>query len=282
MSPKPALAIGILICVAACSGTTPKSDTVAALVEQARPDPAGIEFFRRPKTLAKVRASANPGPLLILLQTDPGLMVIGSDSPKVALYEDGTLIYVRNNQYNSTTLTPVQIKTLLKRLEVGSLLSGRYNAAPGWTDQPDNNLLIYAGERPRLISIYGNLQSANVRARLPSKLAQAFKSLSELSDPVAKPWLPKYIEVMLSPYRYAPDRSIVWPKHWADLHSSQAKRRGVDAYSIFLPSSELAELQRFLGSRKERAAVEIGGDKWSAHIRMPFLHEELWMMPKTD
>ncbi len=35
-------------------------------------------------------------PIFTLIQTDPWLMVMGSDTPMVCLYDDGTLIYFIN------------------------------------------------------------------------------------------------------------------------------------------------------------------------------------------
>ena len=42
-----------------------------------------------------VMAANNPTPLIVLIERDPWLMVIGSDSPSFALYDDGTLIYLK-------------------------------------------------------------------------------------------------------------------------------------------------------------------------------------------
>lgn len=68
---------------------------------------------------------------------------------------------------------------------------------------------------------------------------------------------------------------------WPDLSSPTTRKRG-ESYSIFVPSSELSNLRPFLATGMEGGAVEIGGKKWSASIRMPFPHEELWMAPNDE
>jgi len=37
-------------------------------------------------------------PIVVLIETDPWLMVIGSDVPTFALYESGQIIYKKNSQ----------------------------------------------------------------------------------------------------------------------------------------------------------------------------------------
>lgn len=86
---------------------------------------------------------------------------------------------------------------------------------------------------------------------------------------------------MIWPYEYAPDRSIDWPADWPGLTSEHSVRRG-NAYSIFVPAADLERLIAFLGTRRERGAVQIGGRKWAASIRLPIPMERMWMQPRTD
>lgn len=80
---------------------------------------------------------------------------------------------------------------------------------------------------------------------------------------------------MLWPYEYAPDASIRWPMEWPGLDSPQASRRG-DSYSIYLPGKSLDDLRAFLGTRREKGAVEVGGKKWAASHRYVFPSEPTW------
>ena len=88
-------------------------------------------------------------------------------------------------------------------------------------------------------------------------------------------WTPHYLEVMVWPYEYAPDTSIVWPKDWPGLNSKRSFKRE-DSYSIFLDGSVLPELQKFLRKEKEKGAVEIDGKKWAVSFRSVFPSEPVW------
>lgn len=40
---------------------------------------------------------AEPTPVLVFIQTDPWKMVIGSDTPRVAVYDTGEVIFVKHS-----------------------------------------------------------------------------------------------------------------------------------------------------------------------------------------
>lgn len=273
----------VLLSVAGCVVKSEKPhSSESSSIDQVKPDRSGVAFFDRPKAWAAAEQSGDPLPVLILLATDPWLMVIGSDSPKAALYNDGTFIYRVGEQYRSVLLSPAQSKALVDLVSPMSLPAGRYNAAPGWTDQPTNSLLVYAGAKPSFVSVYGDLGSRDVQARLPASVRRAFRLISTAAFGNSKPWLPSKIEVMIWPYEYAPERSIVWPKQWPGLHGPTTRKRGKDAFSLFLPASDLAQLRRFLNTKAEKGAVEIDGRKWTVSVRLPFPQEQLWMAPNLE
>lgn len=244
-------------------------------------DRSQTAFFDRPVALAAARASTIPHPLIVMLTTDPWLMVIGSDSPAFALYSDGTVIFRTRYGLQSTKLDQTRKADLLRAFENPELaaLAGGYDATFA-TDQPDNRLLVYAGKEPFYVSVYGSLGDKLVRARLPKAVTDAFDRLRNFQALGASAWLPDKIEVMVWPYEYAPDRSIVWPQRWPHLADATTRKRG-DAYSIFIASTELTALKAFLASRTEKGAVEIDGKKFAASVRFPFPHESLWMAPAT-
>jgi len=107
---------------------------------------------------------------------------------------------------------------------------------------------------------------------LPDELIELHKFLCTMDYSDSQKWTPRYLEVMIWPYEYAPEASIVWPKDWPGLDSKRSFKRG-DSYSIFFDGSVLPELQKFLRTRKEKGAVEIGGKKWAVSIRSVFPNE---------
>jgi hypothetical protein len=116
---------------------------------------------------------------------------------------------------------------------------------------------------------------------LPAEVRDALKRIDQERTRSGTPWLPPEIEVMLWPYEYAPEASIHWPADWPGLTAASTRRRG-DSFSVFVPSSKLSELLKFIASRKERGAVAIEGKKMAISFRFPFPGEQLWMAPPLD
>lgn len=218
-------------------------------------------------------------PLVVLVETEPWAMVIDSDSPRFALYSDGLVIYRHGREYRSVRLGDEERRVLLASLDVESLAcftGGHGNTAV--TDQPYHNLFLGRGGPLSLVSVYGARFDPSA---VPPPVAAANARLAAFDHPGAHTWLPERIEVMIWPYEYAPDASIDWPADWPGLNSEHAVRRG-DAYSIFVPAADRQRLIAFLGTRRERGAVRIGGRKWAASIRLPFPMERMWMRPRAE
>src|SRR5689334_24760693 len=61
-----------------------------------------------------------PKPLVVLIQTDPWAMVMGADTPRVAAYEDGMVIFIRISgktaRYESKNLSATELSNLKKQL----------------------------------------------------------------------------------------------------------------------------------------------------------------------
>ena len=249
---------------------------------QAKPQRDEVRFFERPATLAAIRKSGEAVPALVLMETDPWAAVIGSDSPTVALYEDGTIIWRTGTAFRTTHLNRAELERLYTKLNPDALrpFYGRYDVAP-MTDQPDEDLVVYRGDKPTFISVYGSLKSPEVRAKIPSEIVAAYDTLKDLNLPSSAEWLPPKFEIMVWPYEYAPDASIDWPKDLPDLKDGSTVKRG-DSFSIYVPSSQLQEVRAFLAHRTEKGAIQIDGKKWAAAIRFPFPAERLWMAPNTE
>lgn len=218
-------------------------------------------------------------PLVVLVETEPWAMVIGSDSPRFALYSDGLVIYRYEREYRSVRLGAEERRALLALLDVETLacFTGHHGNTAA-TDQPYHNLFLGRGGPLSLVSVYGARFDPSA---VPTPVAAANARLAAFIHPAARAWLPERIEVMIWPYEYAPDASIDWPAGWPGLTSEYAVRRG-DGYSIFVPAAERDRLIAFLGTRRERGAVQIGGRKWAVSLRLPFPMERMWMRPGTD
>lgn len=245
------------------------------------PRPDDVRFFERPNLLSEMRNGQSPMAEVVLVERDPWKQVIGSDSPRFALYEDGRVIYREGDEYRSVELSAAELESFRKSFATAhnSALSGGYDVALA-TDQPDNSLLLYRGE-PVYLNVYGSLDDEQVIARLPRSVRDAYETVRTFSHTRSEPWMPEKIEVMVQPYEYAPEPSIKWNEDWPGLSHPTTVQRG-ESYSLFLPTSERKNLQQFLAARNERGAIEIDGRKWAASTRIPFTREELWMAPNQE
>ena len=231
-----------------------------------------------------------PKPLAVLIGTDPWAMVIGSDTPHCAIYEDHAALFARPDGIYRHQLTDQQFAELMKHVTpVMNLKSVKsyFDLAPNITDQPEAKFYFDIGGKTVATTVYG-LMPADTRLsahtvfpgskksdKLPTELGRLYEFLLKLDYPHSERWTPKYIEVMIWPYEYAPDESIKWPAGWPQLDSERASKRG-DSYSIFLDGQLLPQLERFVRSRKERGAVELGGHKWAIEYRYVFPSEPIW------
>jgi hypothetical protein len=215
-------------------------------------------------------------PQLVLIETDPWLMVVGSDSPEFALYDDGLVVFRRADGYFSVRLAPEEQASLFGRFTVAGL-DEHYDAARA-TDQPTNIFIDFRGEKPAATLVYGSLRRPGTKDRLPEMLVSMYDAFHDFDHPRATAWLPDKIEVMVWPYEYAPEESIAWPTDWPGLDAEDTVARGEESFSIYLPSARFDELRAFLATRRQRGAVEIEGRKWAVSIRYPFPGEHRWII----
>jgi hypothetical protein len=227
-------------------------------------------------------------PIAVLIQTDPWAMVLNSDTPRVAIYEDGTIIFQKNSKqptYYQKKLSETELADLKKRfLPVIGLknLKGFYELSTT-TDQPEERFYLCDGGVELATRIYGLgvpgpkpvVDPSFKPDKVPQGLLELHRLLCSLDYSGSRKWIPKYVEVMVWPYDYAPEASIMWPKDWPSLDSDHTIKRG-KSYSIFLDGDKIPELQKFLRTRKEKGAVEIGGKKWAVSFRPVFPSEPVW------
>jgi hypothetical protein len=235
-----------------------------------------------------------PKPIVVLIQTDPWLMVIGSDTPMVTIYDDGQLVYLKADMDKRHSLfhkrlSDDEFATIKKEISAGdySKLKRYYDLTPSVTDQPETKIYLDLDGQAFVTSVYGlrvfdtklPAYASSGGNQKPDALPKAIKDLhaylTSLCFADAKPWEPLYVEVMIWGYDYASDESIHWPKEWSGLESPGTFKRG-DSYSIFLPGTQIPRLRAFLKTQKEKGAVEIGGKKWAVSFRYTFPSEPVW------
>jgi hypothetical protein len=231
---------------------------------------------------------AGPRPLAMLLETDPWLMVVGSDTPDFVLYEDGQVIYRKKagrkrSPYLWTQLTAGQLHSLKASLTaLGPYRSGRNDIVMAdVSDQPETKLYLNFDDTRLLASIYGmasadpSMEQSRRTTPLPDALRKLHTFLSDLEFKDAIVWRPKHIEVIVWPYDHARDASIVWPKEWPGLTAPTTIRK-TSRYSIFMAGTEEPKVAAFLRTGKALGAVEIDGKKFAVVVRPVFPSEPVW------
>jgi hypothetical protein len=224
---------------------------------------------------------AEPKPILVLLESNPWLMVAGSDSPTFALYDDGTEIYISNKSTAEepfrTRKVPDPKKILKELLSFGTDKTKDYYDLTDASDQPTTMIWTPSSR----IEIYGQWRKSHYRHQdpskaLPSEIRRALFCIDDHCKNRGKAWLPAQVEVLFWPYEYAPDESVVWPSDWPDLASKDTRKRGSDLFSVYLPVVHFAEFRRLIATQREKGAILVNGKKMAVSYRLPFPGETEW------
>lgn len=214
-------------------------------------------------------------PLIVLTETDPWLMVIGSDVPTFALYEKGQIIYksIENKKLKiyEVTLTQEELKKVIESLLISKSIYSLKDdiTASDWTDQPSNDLYLNI-TTTKNISVYGSLNdNGESRKKTPKEFLTVYDNIKKYKNNRAKEWLPKTIEVMFWDYNYAPNKRP-WIKGFPDLNSKMTVKFDNDSYSVFIDKEKFMEFKKYYSSMGEKEAVEINDRKMAISFRLPF------------
>ncbi len=216
-------------------------------------------------------------PLVLLTVYNPWLMVIGSDEPTFALYDNGLVIYQRLGpadapEFASVRLTAAEFKALKAELKIDKDLYA-LDANKDYytkTDQPTNVIRLFdpvLGEK--VISIYGDLY-ADPEARqmaAPKRLIDLFDTLTGYSHPKAETWLPDHFEVML--WSYDTSDAVAWPEDWPTLNDPTTVKRD-SVYSLYV---DIKDYGRYVELQQTANALRLDGKNWSFSARFPLPHE---------
>ena len=214
----------------------------------------------------------------MLTEFNPWAMVVGSDSPTFVLYENGTVIFLKDKKYLSAKLTPAEVDAFLLGLGRDSLVGLRDSyTLSEYTDQPTNVLVVRIdGSSYKKISIYGTIRALKTEPAgalpLPDELTRALRLVLQYDNASSSAWMPEYLEVMIWPFEYAKGKPAEWPTKWPGVSDPKTLKHK-DMYSIFVPESQYQELEKFVSQLKPTQAVRIDNKKWAVSVRFPFPHE---------
>ncbi|WDF75953.1 hypothetical protein ACFGVS_29200 [Mucilaginibacter sp. AW1-7] len=214
-------------------------------------------------------------PLVVLTETNPWLMVVGSDSPTIAIYENGQVIYKKMTddkaEYYEVNLSHEDLLQTINNLGINDCLKKlpKHIDVSIATDQPTAKLFLNL-DSVKIISVYGQLRWAPDRDKAPACFINVFNNLIKYQHGGAKEWLPDSIEVMLTNYSHSPEKPLAWPVAWPDLKNKTTIKRGDDLYSVYLDKKYFPAFIKLNSSLKENQAVLVNGQKLSVSYRIPF------------
>ncbi len=242
-------------------------------------------------------------PVLAMMELNPWLMVLGSDSATFVLYDDGRVIYRAHHadgspgDYVTVTLKDEERRALLKDLDLGRLVAlPPYTTVTNATDMPTTTLITFPTGKARAVSVYGLLDPDQKHQVLgwttmegepeppaPSPVfLDLYRRLHGFSRPDATRWTPPVLEVMVWDYDYAPG-ARPWPAGWPDLTSAAAQPAEKAVGRIFVDGRDQDALLAFLRTLGEREAVLMNGKKFGIGVRPVVPGEDLWrrVLPRS-
>jgi hypothetical protein len=95
---------------------------------------------------------------------------------------------------------------------------------------------------------------------------RTYDRLKSFDAPVARPWKPEQIEIVLGPFDYAKN-AVDWPADIPAPRGSVAPPEPGMVYSHYVDGGLEARVQEFTRSVRGRTAVQLGGRKWSVSYR---------------
>lgn len=215
-------------------------------------------------------------PIVVLYETNPWLMVIGSDVPVFALYDQGQIIYrkIVNKRYKYFQVQTEREETqrIIKSFGITDSLMelGDYTNVSDASDQP-TNILILNFDTLRQISVYGNLKdNGEARKKTPPVFLTVYDNILKFENKAASEWLSDSIEVMMTKYNHSPEKPLQWDSKWGDINSATTVKHNDDLYSVYIDKKYFDDLVKLMESLKEKQAVAVNGGKYSLSYRLPF------------
>jgi hypothetical protein len=214
-------------------------------------------------------------PLVVLFETNPWLMVIGSDSPYFVLYDSGIIIYSeiidRKLFRKLVILNQDEMKKFIEYLSIDKSiykLKEEIISSYGF-DQPTNIIYLNLTQK-KIIMVYGYIEKDNEdRNRTPIAFINLYDKIKHYRNVNSVEWIPPKIEIMFWDYNYAPNKRD-WIKGFPDLNSPSTINRGGDLYSVFIDGDEYETFIKYLKEMGEKEAVEINERKMAISYRIPF------------
>ena len=277
------LALSLLGC--GCRGSSPPDEGAplasvtpsdsAAPTSNDRPPRGAPE--RPPSPLVELEglSELEHKPLAVLRESNPWLMVIGSDVPTIVVYEDGLVVYQKLAGQKAEGLM-VNVGPEAARALVSGLAPPDFMALPARmsvtaaTDQPTVGIALRRGSQWKYASVNGlgrdGKATAASHGEAPVVFITAYRRLASFDAPGATPWEPESIEIMISDFSHARERPLPWPAGIpAPPAGVKPPEKGV--YRHYVPGRHEAATRAFIASLNQSQGVSVGGASASVGVR---------------
>lgn len=246
-------------------------------------------------------------PVFSFVLYNPQDIVLGAESPKFTMYENGEIIFetksgIKHVNKDSIDLDLSLILNCNKANWSDSYITTMINDQPNfkfwWKDKTINiygrfwlNTNYYPPPKEPVEKVskrkmrkykdelnqYNNYRviNKNIKA-IPKELKAIYKLVNNVSSIDAPLWDPEVIEIFMWAYDNSPEIPVIWPEKWPNLNDTQTVKRRNDSYSIYLKGEDKDELLKLMSQMSERSAILINDRLMAAIIRYPFPHEYKW------
>jgi hypothetical protein len=255
---------------------------------------APIPSAPQPDCGVEVQPEALPEPLLVFLELNPRLWVIGSDVPSLVIYANGDVVHaVRNSdgfpteQFQRGHLSAGALSEVLRSLSLDLLagLDARL-ASTNASDARTSVIVWWSADKRHLVSFYGPAARTAQEGRLaptaaPGAFVDVYEQLVAFKLQGAQPYEPKVIELMMDPTE-SPAPIYQWPPEWPgfDAYDGLRPRRTPDHVGrIYMRSSCLSAVANFAQTlRPQHGVVLLDGHKFHLQgVRYTLPNEHMWI-----
>ncbi len=281
-----------------CSAIIASNAVAASCCDGAWPGPSDdLVAPQRSRVVEGIEGETHR-PLLAMWERDPWLMVLGSEVPSFVLYEDGLVVF-RRDDARETRYLVAEIGAPRARSIVDRVLARGFERLPlgsslvDGTDQPSVDIVVRAADGGWLGSWVHGLGRDGLRssgcalsAMAPAPFLATHRELLRFRDPSERPWEPDRVEVLLWEFASPRTDQLEWPadvpRPPSPLVAPEGRpyRHAVEGRH----EARLLALQRSLGNAR---AIRLDGRRWTVNVRrlVPadgYLHEvcrALWDLP---
>lgn len=232
-------------------------------------------------TMALVLAAAAATAQTRLVVPSPHVVLFerGLREPTFMLYSDRTAIFRASGKaqpptgYLTTRLLEHRHQALMAAIEPEALLRLADSYLAGGATSPATVLNIWVEGRRKTISVFGRLDDAAVRSKVPAEFLRAYDALAGFSAPAGN-WMPSNFEVTLRPMGHSSGAPAAWPKGVPPDGYNYKLDPGINRLNTW--GSKFADIQRLVASLRPGQAVLLQDRYWAISYRVRFPYEDQW------